>query len=77
MKTELRATPVKRNIRKLKGTSLPKKPKKEPNPPKKKVDRSDPNWKLKPNEKVNVLVKVGISEFCWHLTCFITLKRTK
>ena len=26
-----------------------------PIPPKKKVDKSDPNWKLKPNEKVGLL----------------------
>ena len=75
MRTELSATSVKKNIKKLKAITQPKKTKKEPKPPKKKVDRSDPNWKLKPNEKVNVLLKVGISEFRWHLTCFLIKKR--
>lgn len=31
---------------------------KEPKPPKKMVDKSDPNWKLKPNDKVTIMLKV-------------------
>ena len=42
-------TKVKKNT--VKKAKLPK-------PPKKKVDKSDPNWKLKPNEKVSLLSKV-------------------
>ena len=39
-------------------TRKPKRGKDELKQPKKKVDKSDPNWKLKPNEKITVLTKV-------------------
>ena len=39
-------------------TRKPKRGKDESKQPKKKVDKSDPNWKLKPNEKITVLTKV-------------------
>ena len=42
-------TSVKKNV--AKKPKLPKQPKK-------KVDKSDPNWKLTPNEKVSLLSKV-------------------
>ena len=36
----------------------PKSSEKKVKPPRKRVDKSDPNWKLKPNVKIEVLFKV-------------------
>ena len=36
----------------------PKSSEKTVKPPRKRVDKSDPNWKLKPNVKIEVLFKV-------------------
>ena len=40
------------------GVKRKPKPEKEVKPPRKRVDKSDPNWKLKPNVKIEVLFKV-------------------
>ena len=36
----------------------PKSSEKKVKPPRKRVDKSDPNWKLRPNVKIEVLFKV-------------------